>query len=218
LALARTRVPKFMPVHAHAAVSALWNAPEHRALERARPCPASLPPRRLATPLTLRPRHAQAPSRALSPSSSSSTYRGYRDDYWKKSSVSVALSLRQLAVEHRQDDAYKMLYSPCPFDRRRSRAMAVPLQHARPPPSIYKYRRSAPSLLTQSPPLSSLSIPTQSIPPELAGAARIASSSPPEPAEALRGLEPPRAPPLRQAVPRRPPLPRASCQRPATAW
>ncbi|KAK1663912.1 hypothetical protein QYE76_052071 [Lolium multiflorum] len=76
--------------------------------------------------------------------------------------------------------------------------MAVPLQHARPPPSLYKYRRSAPSLLTQSPPLSSLSIPTLNFA-ELAGAARIASSSPPEPAEALLQLTPPRAPQLRLA-------------------
>jgi hypothetical protein len=132
------------------------DTPVRRALDRPRPSPASLCLQREPPPSPLPRRHARAPAAALSPSSSSERCRGYCRTRIKLLSDPVVLSPRQLLLEHRHNAAYKMPSSPCPFDRRRRRAMLAPSQHPRHP--LGTINRGAPSMISshQSTLLSSL--------------------------------------------------------------
>jgi hypothetical protein len=104
--LAGTPASKTLPAHARARGERALAAPVRRPLDRYRPRPASLPRRWAATPRPLHARHARARAEALSPSSSPAKYRGYRSTRNENLNDSFTHSLRQLAVEHRQDTAY----------------------------------------------------------------------------------------------------------------
>jgi hypothetical protein len=105
------------------------DTPVRRALEQPTPPLQSLPLRRAPPLRPLATRHDRSTAAASSPSSSSESYRKDRRTRIDLLSNPFVLSLRQLVLEHRQDDAYKMLSSPCPFDRRRGHAVDAPLQH-----------------------------------------------------------------------------------------
>jgi hypothetical protein len=81
----------------------------------------------------------------------------------------------------------------CPFASWNDFAVVEPSQHPAATTRHYKWRRSAPSLHTPFTPLLSLSLLHRSISPDLAGAAPIASSHPPELADHRHRLEQPRA-------------------------
>ncbi|KAK1649057.1 hypothetical protein QYE76_066862 [Lolium multiflorum] len=93
-----------------------------------------------------------------------------------------------------------MLALACPFASWNDLTVVDPSQHTTATMRHYKWRRSAPSLCTPSTPLLSLSLPHRSISPDLAGAAPIASSHPPELADHRHRLEQPRASPRYQEL------------------
>ncbi|KAK1618155.1 hypothetical protein QYE76_023672 [Lolium multiflorum] len=106
-------------------------------------------------------------------------YRGYRHDHCKRSSDSVALSLRPLHLEHRQDNAYTLPSFACPFDRQKSRAMDAPPQHLA--AHLDTINRATPSTLSShhSTPLSPLILFTTVASSITAGGDSISRSEPP---------------------------------------
>jgi hypothetical protein len=105
------------------------DAPEHRSSSRLRPPPATLPLRRAPPPSPLPRRHAREPAAALSPSSSSKKRRGYRSTRYILLIGPIVLSQRQQHAKHRHAAAHQVLYAPCPFARRRCRAVDALSQH-----------------------------------------------------------------------------------------
>jgi hypothetical protein len=157
------------------------------------------PPHQLAT------RHTRAPARAPSPSSSSTFRRQYRDRFFIIASDPVTFSLRQLAVEHRQDASYATPSLPWPFAHRRRRAILD--LHGHPQLLVAAINRTLPhpnsshSLLL----LPSLILLDQLASQIVTGAAPIRRRSPPVPADRCCRLE------LSQATP---PVPGASSSTP----
>ncbi|KAK1605806.1 hypothetical protein QYE76_029479 [Lolium multiflorum] len=162
---------------------------------------------RVTTPHQLASRHAQAPARAPSPSSSSIFRRQYRDRFDIISSYPVTLLPRQRDVEHRHDAGHRVPSSPCPFKHQNGRAISNPSA----PPQLTSpaINRPLPRLhYSHHPaPLSSLLLLDQ-LPSHIStGAVPIGRRSPPVPGDPRRRLERPRA---------KPPVPGASSSTPTS--